>query len=49
MLNVVNVLLEGGTGNYTFQRPFSQNLAVRPGLKFRELVKQYEDEAVNIF
>ena len=39
----------GGTGNYTFQRFFSQNLAVRPGLKFRELVKEYEDEAVNIF
>ena len=28
----------GGTGNYTFQRPFSQNLTVRPGLKFWELL-----------
>ena len=33
MLNIVTKLLEGG-----LERPFSQNLAVRPGLKFWELV-----------
>ena len=30
-------------------KPFSQKLAVRPGRKFWELVKQYEEETVNIF
>ena len=39
----------GGTGNYTFQGPFSQNLAVRPGLKFRELVNNTRTKPSTFF
>ena len=38
MVNIVTELLERGLESRHRKRPFSQNLAVRPGLKFWELV-----------
>ena len=46
MINIVTELPEGGTSY--FKGLFSQSLAVRPGLRFWELGKQYENETVTL-
>ena len=54
MLNTVNELLEGGLETIHFKGLFLKNLAVRPGLKFWELVnnirtKRFCERAIRQF